>query len=81
MAREMTGSCATIRSSRIGALGLHNVSPVPASFRPIATTMLPAPARSIRSRRLACTENSRASFSLRRVRAFWISSPGRSTPE
>ena len=65
-----------MRSSRIGALGEQRVSPVPASRSPMATTMLPAPARSMRSRRLACTENSRATFSLRRVRAFWTSSLG-----
>ena len=70
-----------MRSRMIGALGVASVSPVAASLRPVATTMLPAPARSIARGRLACTENSRATFSLRRVRALWTSSPGRSTPE
>ena len=71
----------SIRSKMIGALGDASVSPVPASLSPIATTMLPATARSIRSRRLACTEKRRATFSFLRVRAFCTSSPGLSTPE
>ena len=70
-----------MRSRMIGAFGVASVSPVAASLRPAATTMLPAAARSICSRRFACTENSRATFSLRRVRTLWTSSPGRSTPE
>jgi hypothetical protein len=81
MARAITGSCTPMRSSMIGALVVQMVSPVPASLRPMATTMVPAPARSMRSRRLACTENRRATFSTRLVRGFSTSSPGLSTPE
>ena len=42
----------------------HSVSPVVDRLSPAATTMLPATARSSRLRRLACTVNSRASFSV-----------------
>ena len=79
MARAMTGSRAAMRSSS-GALGEHMVSPVPTSLSPIATTMVPAPARSILAS-VACAEKRRLTFSLRRVRAFCTSSPGFGTPE
>ena len=61
--------------------GSHTVSPVVASLRPAAATISPATALSSRSRLLAWIRNSRATRSLRLVRAFRISAPASSTPE
>ena len=77
----MTGSYVSMRSSRIGALGAQRVSPVPTDFMPSAATISPTPARSMRSRLLACTDSSRDTFSLWLVRGFKTSSPARSDPE
>jgi hypothetical protein len=53
MARAITGLGDVDALRMMGALGLQIVSPVPASRRPMATTIVPAPERSLRSRLLA----------------------------
>jgi hypothetical protein len=57
-------------SSVIGRAGSDSVSPVEASRIPMAQTMSPAEALSMRSRRLACTWSRRATFSFLPVRAL-----------